>query len=158
MEAKTTRAKAQVHKTEEQKLEEVWNKTKGGSAKALHDKAGTGEAVQLGPEGVSPVVRKLIGEATAAQIQAWKEQYPDGIYAAESRDHIGYFKEPSRSEVNCALSKATATKPLAVLEEFADLTYIGGSEAILKNDQVFLGVCVALKDKMNGIPAKLVNL
>ncbi len=101
---------------------------------------------------------ELKGQATAEQIKEWKGKYPDGIYAVEFDEHVGYFKNPERAEVNCALTKADKKKPLAVVEDFASLTFIGGSEDVLKNETLFLGVCDAIKEKMYGVKGKLVNL
>ena len=100
----------------------------------------------------------LIGAATEAQIAEWKTKHKYGIYAIEVDGHIGYFKNPGRNELNCAMSKADKDKALDMFEELANITFIGGSEAILSNDQMFIGVSQQLKVKLEGKKAKLVNL
>jgi hypothetical protein len=106
--------------------------------------------------------KEIIGQATPEQIAAWKKSHADGIYQVSSEKngeaHVGYFKNPNRADVNCALSKAQDKDPLAVIEDFAVLTFIGGSELLLKDNQMSLGLYSELRPKMNGIPAKLVNL
>lgn len=101
---------------------------------------------------------KLIGRATEAQIAEWKSKYKYGIYGVEVEGHIGYFKNPGRHELNCAMSKADRDKALDIFEELANITFIGGSEEILKDDQMFIGVSQELKVKLDGKKARLVNL
>ncbi len=100
----------------------------------------------------------LIGIAEAAQIAAWKQSHPIGIYGLEVDGHIGYFKNPNRSEMNMAMSKADPDAALDMYEELAKVTFIGGSEEILKDDAMFLGVMRQIKTKMEGKKAILVNL
>jgi hypothetical protein len=101
---------------------------------------------------------QLNGQVTDAQIAAWKAKHKYGIYAIEVDGHIGYFKNPGRHELNCALSKADKDKALEVFEELANVTFLGGSEAILTDDQMFIGVAQELKEKLDGKKATLVNL
>ena len=100
----------------------------------------------------------LTGQASDAQISEWKSKYKYGIYAIEVDNHIAYFKNPGRNELNCAMSKADRDKALDIFEELANITFIGGSEEILKDDQMFIGVSQELKVKLDGKKAKLVNL
>ncbi len=101
---------------------------------------------------------KFTGQATDPQIAEWKAKYKYGIYALEVDGHIGYFKNPDRNEFNFAMSKAESDKVLNVFEELASVTFIGGSRAILEDDQMFIGISQELKIKMDGKRAKLVNL
>jgi len=98
------------------------------------------------------------GEVTDTQIAAWKEKNPKGIFFVKSGDHIGYFRNPYRGDVNAALAEMDNKKPLASIEKFCKMIWLGGSDAILNEDQIWLGVCAQVKDKMNGIKAELVNL
>ena len=100
----------------------------------------------------------LTGQATDVQIKEWKAKYKYGIYAIEVDGHLGYFKNPGRNELNCAMSKADRDKALALFEELANITFIGGSEELLNDDQMFIGVSQELKVKLDGKKAKLVNL
>ncbi len=101
---------------------------------------------------------KLIGQATPEQIEAWKKQYTGGIYGVAVDGYIGYFKNPSRKELNYAMSKADKDAALEMFEQLAEVTFIGGSEAVIKNDELFLGLVQELKVKMDGKKAQLVNL
>ena len=107
---------------------------------------------------MSKETNDLVGVASDGQIAEWKAKHKYGIYAIEVDGHIGYFKNPGRNELNCAMSKADRDKALDVFEELAAITFIGGSEEILKDDQMFIGVSQELKVKLDGKKAKLVNL
>lgn len=102
--------------------------------------------------------QQLIGQQTDEQVQAWKQQYKQGIYAVEADGHIAYFKNPNRHEMNCALSKASSEAALDMYEELARLTFIGGSEELLNDDQKFFGLAQQIRSKMDGKKARLVNL
>lgn len=102
----------------------------------------------------------LTGQVEDNQIAAWKKSHPQGIYGVAAGGHIAYFKKPTRNEVNCAFSVKNRenAQPLDVVEEMATLTYLGGSEEVLKNDSLFLGASVLIREAMDGVTAKLVNL
>lgn len=102
--------------------------------------------------------QKLAGMATGEQLKEWKAKYRYGIYAIEVDGHIAYFKNPDRNELNCAMRKADREKALDVFEELASLTFIGGSDEVLKDDQMFIGISQELKVKLEGKKAQLVNL
>ena len=100
----------------------------------------------------------LNGQATEAQIAEWKAKHKCGIYALEADGHIAYFKNPGRHELNCAMSKSDKERTLDVYEELAELTFLGGSEEMLRDDQMFIGICHELRAKLDGKKATLVNL
>lgn len=101
----------------------------------------------------------LIGELNGEAIKALKAKHKIGIYKIETDNgHVGYFKNPNRQEVSCALAKASTENRLAHLEELAEITFIGGSEFLLTDDSTFFGITDHLNSKFNGIKAKLANL
>lgn len=102
----------------------------------------------------------LIGAVDAAQISQWKVKCPAGIYKIEAGEHVGYFRNPTRHDVAKALSEASDENPLAAIEKFGELTFIGGSEEVLKDDELFLSARFILKDKLmtSKVTAQLVNL
>jgi hypothetical protein len=111
-----------------------------------------------GQENGGGVKALLIGEATAEQIQEWKEKYKGGVYALVVDGHIGYFKNPDRREMNAAMSKASSEAALDMFEDLAGTTFIGGSRAVLTDDDKFFGITQQLKTKMDGKKAILKNL
>jgi hypothetical protein len=100
------------------------------------------------------------GEVTDAQIAKWKGANTKGIFSvvSEGGTHIGYFREPFRGDVNLALTKVDDKRPLASIEAFGELLWLGGSEEIMKNDAMWLGTTTLLRGKMNGEKMRLVNL
>lgn len=100
----------------------------------------------------------LTGQVAETQVVEWKARYKCGIYALEVDGHIAYFKNPGRHELNCAMSKASNERALDVYEELANLTFLGGSEEMLHDDQMFIGICHELRAKLDGKKATLVNL
>jgi hypothetical protein len=100
----------------------------------------------------------LTGLATPEQLKKWKAENPAGIYGVECDGHIAYFREPTRQDVNAALSCASDNEPLAAIGKFMELTMIGGSGDVKTNDLLWLGVGQEVKHKMRGKEATLVNL
>ena len=100
----------------------------------------------------------LIGQADQKQIDSWKAANPNGIFGVTVGGHIGYFKKPGRNDLNCAMSKFSNESPLDMYEELANLTFLGGSDEVLKNDNKFMGVVTQLKTITEGEKAELVNL
>ena len=100
----------------------------------------------------------LIGQATDDKVKDWKVKHKYGIYAVTIDGHIAYFKNPNRQEINCALSKADKENALAVFEMLASVTFLGGSDELLNDDQMFVGLSSEIKVKLDGKKASLVNL
>ncbi len=107
---------------------------------------------------LSVVPCNFVGQETEDQIKAWKATHKNGIYAITVEGHIGYFKNPDRIDMNCAMSKADKDAALDVYDDLAESTFIGGSRALLEQDDMFFGVIQMLKAKMDGKKATLVNL
>jgi hypothetical protein len=101
---------------------------------------------------------QLTGQLSQEEINSLKQKYPQGIYSIEVDGHIAYFKNPTRLEMNCAMSKASAEAAFDIYDELTKRTLIGGSEEVLTDDQKFFGVVHQVKVKMEGKKASLVNL
>ena len=100
------------------------------------------------------------GEVTAAQIETWKKNNPRGIFAVvdDNEKHIGYYREAYRADINAALAQASNKKPLASVEAFGELLWLGGSEVFTTDTPEWGGASNILRQKMDGVKAKLVNL
>ena len=61
-------------------------------------------------------------------------------------------------DVNCAMGKADKDAALDMFEDLAESLFIGGSEAMLTDDEMFLGCAQQLKTVMDGRKATLVKL
>jgi len=103
-------------------------------------------------------VVNLIGQATDAQVAEWKKGWPLGIYAVKVAGHIVYFRNPGIDDLNCAYAKSDWTKQLDKWKELADVTYIGGSEQVLKNERLFIGIVDKLQTAAQAEESELVNL
>lgn len=79
---------------------------------------------------------KMIGQATPEQIAEWKEKHGE-IFAIKVDGHVGYLHKPSRKTISYA-SVAGKTDPLKFNETLLRECWLGGSEAIRKDDDKFL--------------------
>ena len=99
---------------------------------------------------------ELIGQATPEQIAEWKAKY--GVVKAIIVDgHIAYFKKPDRKIIGYASSIGTKD-PMKFNETMMNNCFIGGSEAIKKDDDLFLSASSKLGELINIKEAELVNL
>ncbi len=105
---------------------------------------------------------KLIGQATDAQIAEWNKKSKYGIYSVlvpkKEPKHIIYFRVPDLDDLNCAYAKTDWNRQLDKWKELADVTFLGGSEEVLKNDRLFISIIDKLKDVAQAEESDLVNL
>lgn len=99
---------------------------------------------------------KLIGQATAEQIEIWKKKYGkvSGIIVD---GHICYLRKPDRKTLSYA-SVAGQKDPLKFNEVLLNNCWLGGSEAIKTDDDLFLSVGAKIADLITVKEAELVNL
>lgn len=100
----------------------------------------------------------LVGQATDDQIAEWKKANPKGIYAVQVGGHIGYFRNPSRQDINAAASQIDVDNPIDYFEIIMRDTMIGGSGDLIDKDHLYLGALNQVRKKIEGEKAKLVNL
>ena len=79
----------------------------------------------------------LIGEVTADQINAWKEQHGE-VFAIKVNGHVCYLRKPTRRELSFATT-AGKNDPLKFNETLLRGCWLGGSEAIRRDDDKFMG-------------------
>ena len=99
---------------------------------------------------------ELIGQATPEQIEAWKKKYGK-LYGIKVDGHICYLKKPDRRTLSYA-SVAGAKNPLKFNEVMLNNCWVGGSEEIKTDDEMFLGVSGKMAKLINVKEAELVNL
>ncbi|MCD8177311.1 MAG: hypothetical protein LUE98_07765 [Tannerellaceae bacterium] len=87
----------------------------------------------------------LVGQATPEQIKEWKEKHSD-IFAVTVAAHVCYLKKPTRKDLSYA-STAGKTDPLKFNEVILRNCWLGGSEEIRTEDNLFMGACGVL-DKL----------
>ncbi len=111
-----------------------------------------------------PVLTAFTGNLTQwlkdnqAQVDAWKSEHSQGIFALTQGKAIALFKNPTRHEMNYALSKAEKDATLDMFEALANSTFLGGDEGMLKTDRRFFGIVQKFKEVMEGEKTELVNL
>jgi hypothetical protein len=99
---------------------------------------------------------KLKGQATPEQIEEWKKKYGkvSGIIVD---GHIGYVRKPDRNTLAYAATLAN-TNPLKSNEMLLNGCWLGGSDAIKTDDELFLGAVSRLSELVTVKEAELVNL
>lgn len=98
----------------------------------------------------------LIGQATPEQIEAWKTKYGK-MWAIIVCGHICYLRKPDRKVLGYA-SIAGKNNPLKFNEVILTNCFVGGSEAIKTDDDLFLGASSKLTEIIEVKEAELVNL
>ena len=124
-------------------------------AHEAHFNSGGGAAANVAAAVKVPALR---GQVPPEQILEWKAGHTAGIFFVANDTDIAYFRMPTRHDVNKAMSKATDTEPFAAVEEFGRLCFIGGSDMILRDDQMFLGAKSELSRYWNGVKTTSGNL
>jgi hypothetical protein len=99
---------------------------------------------------------ELLGQATTAQIDAWKKEHKD-VFAITVEGHIGYFKKPNRVVISLASTKVKEN-PMGYIETILENTFIGGSREIIENDDYFLAAMSTAEKMIEIKTAELVKL
>jgi len=100
--------------------------------------------------------KTMVGQATPEQIEAWKKKHGD-IFAVRCDGHVAYLKKPSRKALSYA-SVAGKTDSIKFNETLLKECFIGGSDAIMTDDSLFLGVSSVLADIIEVKEAELEKL
>lgn len=81
---------------------------------------------------------ELIGQAAPEQVEAWKKEHK-GMFAVKVGGHIAYLKKPDRKTLSyCnSIGKADVIK---YNETLLNNCFVGGSEAVKTEDELFYGV------------------
>lgn len=100
--------------------------------------------------------KEFIGQATAEQIAAWKEEHGE-VFAIKVEGHVCYLKKPLRKAISYA-SVAGKVDPLKFNETLLRECWLGGSEAIRKDDDLFLAAGGVLSEIVQVKEAELEKL
>lgn len=100
--------------------------------------------------------KEFIGQATAEQIAAWKEEHGE-VFAIKVEGHVCYLKKPSRKAISYA-SVAGKVDPLKFNETLLRECWLGGSDAIRKDDDLFLAAGGVLSEIVQVKEAELEKL
>jgi hypothetical protein len=98
----------------------------------------------------------LIGQVEPSVIEAWKSKHGK-VFAIVVDGHIGYLRKPTRTEVAYS-STIAQTNPMKSNEALLNSTWLGGSEEIKTNDELFFGAASKLGEIISVKEAELLNL
>lgn len=97
-----------------------------------------------------------IGQATPEQIAEWKKKHGK-VYAIIVDGHICYLRKPTRNELSYSAT-VSQNNSLKGNEVLMKSMWLGGSEEIQTNDELFFGASAKLADIITVKEAELVNL
>lgn len=100
--------------------------------------------------------KAFIGQATAEQVKGWKEAHGD-VFTIKTEGHICYLKKPKRKAISYA-SVAGKTDPLKFNETLLRECWLGGSEEIRKDDDMFMAASGVLDQLLDVKEAELEKL
>ncbi|MDY0200974.1 MAG: hypothetical protein RBR40_08300 [Tenuifilaceae bacterium] len=100
--------------------------------------------------------KELIGQATPEQIEAWKKKHGK-LFGIIVDGHICYLRKPDRRTLSYATA-AGGSDPIKFNETLLNNCWVGGSEAIKTEDDLFLGASGKLAELIEVKQAELVNL
>lgn len=100
--------------------------------------------------------KTLIGQVTDEQIKEWKETHGD-VFSIKTEGHICYLKKPTRKAISYA-SVAGKTDPLKFNETLLRECWLGGSEVIRKDDDLFMAASGVLDQLLDVKEAELEKL
>ena len=98
----------------------------------------------------------LVGQATVAEIDEWKKRHGD-IDAIKVDGHVCYLRKPTRRDLSFA-SSAGKKDPLKFNETLLRDCWLGGSEAIRRDDDKFMGASGVLDKIIPDAEAELEKL
>jgi len=100
-------------------------------------------------------MEKLIGEVNKEQIEIWKKKHGK-VFGIKVGGHIGYVRKATRVEVAYS-STIAQTNPIKSNEALLKSIWLGGSEAIKTDDELFYGASVVLAELVQVKEAELIN-
>ena len=98
----------------------------------------------------------LVGQATPEQIEEWKKKYGK-LWAIIVGGHICYIRKPTRNELSYSAT-VSQNNPLRGNEVLLKAAWVGGSESIQTEDELFFGASAKLAEIITVKEAELVNL
>lgn len=105
---------------------------------------------------------KPVGTAEESKIAEWKKAHPQGIFSMLIERNDGkvgqiYFCRPNRNHLNYCWTKRD---PKAKDEQYlalAEVTYLGGDDTLLKDEQAMITVCAHMETMDVGKAGMILN-
>lgn len=93
-------------------------------------------------------MKALIGQVGPEQIQKWKDEHKiEKVLTYTVDGRIAYFKPVDRNLYSLGAAKVT-TSPAKFYETIVNGSWLGGDEAIRKEDQYFFGLQDHIEEMM----------
>lgn len=107
-----------------------------------------------------PKKENKIGIVSEGQIDVWKKKYGE-VFELEVKGHYGYVKKPGRKDLSYATVSAGVGNSIDAIK-FAELIlqtcWLGGSDAIKDDDELFLSVVPTLEELTKRAEASIKKL
>lgn len=85
-------------------------------------------------------MKKLVGQATKEQIEAWKKEHGE-VYALKALGHVIYCFKPGRQEISMASQRSRGSEDIFMFNQFIlEATKLGGSDEMITNPKMFLEI------------------
>ncbi|WP_212006498.1 hypothetical protein [Chitinophaga sp. HK235] len=91
--------------------------------------------------------KQLIGQVSQEQIDAWKKEHGK-VFAYKIEGRIGYLRTVSRDVYSLAATKVSSS-PAKFNETVINGIWLGGDEAIRKEDRYYFGLSDFVEELMN---------
>ncbi len=100
--------------------------------------------------------KKMNGEATQEQIQAWKATHKE-VFQIVVGESVCYLHKPDRNTMK-AIASIGSTDPIRANEVLLANCWLGGDESIKEEDEKFFGVSTQLANLVEIKEAELKKL
>lgn len=102
------------------------------------------------------------GRLSETEVDALKQKHPQGIYSLvvlrkDGKFAQAYFKKPTRADLNYSKTKRDQEAPDEQFLALASVTFVGGDEAVLKDEQAMISVCAYMEAMPIGATAFVLN-
>ncbi|MFB6454441.1 hypothetical protein CLV59_109146 [Chitinophaga dinghuensis] len=91
--------------------------------------------------------KQLIGQATAEQIEAWKNEHGK-VYSYKVEGKVCYMRTVTRDIYSLAATKVSSS-PAKFNETIINGIWLGGDESIRKEDRYYFGLSDFVEELMN---------
>lgn len=100
---------------------------------------------------------QYIGQIDNAALEELKSKHKNGGYHIIVGGHIGYFRNPTRQDINIAAIEQDADNPMGFFEIIMRDTQLAGSDRLSEDEELFKGAVQQVKKMVDGPKARLVK-
>jgi hypothetical protein len=102
----------------------------------------------------------LKGQVDAAQIAAWKQSWPLGVFQVVKDGRVGYFKNPDFKELDAylAVGREGKTSASAEWKTLTGMLWLGGDRELIESPLYLGNVAKKVQEAISGEDAALKKL